>query len=149
MRKLVTNNKRASFEYFIIDRYEAGIQLEGTEIKSIRNKTCSISESYIQIKNQEMYLFNMNIPEYAYGNIFNHDPTRIRKLLMHKREILKLSMKVKKEGMTIIPTKVYFNDDNRLKVEIALAKGKHTVDKRESIKEKDQKRDILKNYKNR
>ena len=149
MKRLVTNNKKASFEYFIVETYEAGIELIGTEVKAIREKTCQISESYIQIKNNEMYILNMNIPEYTYGNVFNHEPTRIRKLLMHKKEILKMSMKVKKEGMTIIPLKVYFNNDNRIKLEIALAKGKHSVDKRASIKEKDMKRDILKNHKDR
>ena len=91
----------------------------------------------------------MNIPEYEHGSIFNHEPTRNRKLLMHKKEILKMSMKVKKEGMTIIPLKIYFNDDNRVKLTIALAKGKHTQDKRASIKEKDMKRDILKNHRDR
>jgi SsrA-binding protein len=149
MKRLVTNNKKASFEYFIVETYEAGIELIGTEVKAIREKTCQISESYIQIKNNEMYILNMNIPEYTYGNVFNHEPTRIRKLLMHKKEILKMSMKVKKEGMTIIPLKVYFNNDNRIKLEIALAKGKHSVDKRASIKEKDMKRDILKNHRDR
>ncbi|MBQ8206156.1 MAG: SsrA-binding protein SmpB [Bacilli bacterium] len=149
MKRLVTNNKKASFEYFIVETYESGIELIGTEVKAIREKTCQISESYIQIKNNEMYILNMNIPEYTYGNVFNHEPTRIRKLLMHKKEILKMSMKVKKEGMTIIPLKVYFNNDNRIKLEIALAKGKHSVDKRASIKEKDMNRDILKNHRDR
>lgn len=149
MLKLINNNKKATFEYFIVETYEAGIELVGTEVKAIRNKTCNISESYIQIKNNEMFIFNMNIPEYEHGNIFNHEPTRIRKLLMHKKEILKLSMKVKKDGMTIIPLKIYFNNDNKVKLEIALAKGKHTVDKRASIKEKDMRRDILKNHKDR
>ena len=149
MKRLVTNNKKASFEYFIVETYESGIELIGTEVKAIREKTCQISESYIQIKNNEIYILNMNIPEYTYGNVFNHEPTRIRKLLMHKKEILKMSMKVKKEGMTIIPLKVYFNNDNRIKLEIALAKGKHSVDKRASIKEKDMKRDILKNHRDR
>ena len=147
--KLVTNNKKATFEYFIIETFEAGIELVGTEVKAIREKSCSISESYIQIKNGEMFILNMNIPEYTLGNLFNHEPTRLRKLLMHKKEILKMSLKVKKEGMTIIPLKVYFNNDNRLKIEIALAKGKHTIDKRESIKEKERNRDILKNHKDR
>ena len=147
--KIVTNNKKATFEYFIIETFEAGIELVGTEVKAIREKSCSISESYIQIKNNEMFIFNMNIPEYTLGNLFNHEPTRIRKLLMHKKEILKMSLKVKKEGMTIIPLKIYFNNDNRLKLEIALAKGKHNIDKRESIKEKERNRDILKNHKDR
>ncbi len=149
MLKLVTNNKKAFFEYFIVEKMEAGIELIGSEVKAIREKNCSISESYIQVKNNELFLLNMNIPEYTYGNLFNHDPLRVRKLLLHKKEILKLSMKVKKEGMTMIPLKVYFNQDNRVKIEIALAKGKHNVDKRASIKEKDIHRDILKNHKDR
>ena len=149
MKRLVTNNKKASFEYFIVETYEAGIELIGTEVKAIREKTCQISESYIQIKNNEMYILNMNIPEYTYGNVFNHEPTRIRKLLMHKKEILKMSLRVKKEGMTIIPLKIYFNDANKVKLEIALAKGKHNQDKRASLKDKDIKRDILKNHKDR
>ena len=149
MMKLINNNKKATFEYFIIETYEAGIVLVGSEVKAIRDKACNISESYIQIKNNEMYIYNMNIPEYEHGSIFNHEPTRIRKLLMHSKEILKMSLKVKKEGMTIIPLKIYFNEDNRVKLSIALAKGKHTQDKRASIKEKDMRRDILKNHKDR
>lgn len=149
MRKLINTNKKATFEYFIIETYEAGIELVGTEVKAIREKICQIAESYIQVKNNEMFILNMNIPEYTFGNVFNHEPTRVRKLLMHKKEILKMSLKVKKEGMTIIPLKIYFNDANKVKLEIALAKGKHTVDKRASLKEKDMKRDILKNHKDR
>ena len=149
MRKLINTNKKATFEYFIIETFEAGIQLVGTEVKAIRDKTCQIAESYIQVKGNEMYILNMNIPEYTYGNLFNHEPTRTRKLLMHKKEILKMSLRVKKEGMTIIPLKIYFNDANKVKLEIALAKGKHTQDKRASMKEKDIKRDILKNHKDR
>ena len=149
MKKLINTNKKATFEYFIIETFEAGIQLVGTEVKAIRDKTCQIAESYIQVKGNEMYILNMNIPEYTYGNLFNHEPTRTRKLLMHKKEILKMSLRVKKEGMTIIPLKIYFNDANKVKLEIALAKGKHTQDKRASMKEKDIKRDILKNHKDR
>ena len=149
MMKLINNNKKATFEYFIIETFEAGIELVGTEVKAIREKTCQIAESYIQVKNNEMFILNMNIPEYTFGNVFNHEPTRTRKLLMHKKEILKMSLKVKKDGMTIIPLKIYFNDANKVKLEIALAKGKHTVDKRASLKEKDMKRDILKNHKDR
>lgn len=149
MKKLINTNKKATFEYFIIETFEAGIQLVGTEVKAIRDKTCQIAESYIQVKGNEMYILNMNIPEYTYGNLFNHEPIRTRKLLMHKKEILKMSLRVKKEGMTIIPLKIYFNDANKVKLEIALAKGKHTQDKRASMKEKDIKRDILKNHKDR
>jgi len=147
--KIINTNKKASFEYFIIETYEAGIVLEGTEIKAIRDKACQISESYIMIKNNEMYILNMNVPEYKYGGVFNHEPTRTRKLLMHKKEILKMLMKVKKEGMAIIPLKIYFNDENKVKLQIALCKGKHTEDKRQAIKNKEQNRDILKNHKDR
>ncbi len=146
MLKLVANNKKAFYEYFIIETYEAGISLYGTEVKSLRNKSCSIADSYINVKGNEMYILNMNIPEYSFGNLFNHEPTRTRKLLMHKKEIIKLAFKAKKDGMTIVPLKVYFNDDNRVKIEIALAKGKHVADKREAIKKKEQDRDIRKNY---
>ena len=95
MRKLINTNKKATFEYFIIETFEAGIELVGTEVKAIREKTCQIAESYIQVKNNEMFILNMNIPEYTFGNVFNHEPTRTRKLLMHKKEILKMSLKVK------------------------------------------------------
>ena len=148
MLKLIANNKKATFECFIIDTFEAGIVLLGSEIKSLRSKSCSLADSYIQIKNNEMFIYNMNIPEYPYANIFNHEPLRVRKLLMHKKEILKMSMKVKKEGMTIIPLKIYFNDNNMVKLQIALAKGKHVADKRESIKTKEVNREIQKRIKN-
>ena len=108
MLKLINTNKKASFEYFIIEKYEAGIELIGTEVKAIREKTCQIAESYIQVKYNEMFIFNMNIPEYTYGNIFNHEATRVRKLLMHKSEIKKLNNKVVLEGYTLIPLKIYF-----------------------------------------
>ena len=131
MQKNVITNKKASFNYFLEDKYEAGIVLTGTEIKSIRNNNVNIQDSYILIKNNELFILNMHIAEYKFGNIFNHDPFRTRKLLMHKKQILKLQQKLKQDGYTLVPTRLYFNDNNILKVEIALAKGKKNYDKRE------------------
>lgn len=147
MKKNVITNKKASFNYFLEDKYEAGIVLTGTEIKSIRNNNVNIQDSYILIKNNELFILNMHIAEYKFGNIFNHDPFRTRKLLMHKKQILKLQQKLKQDGYTLVPTRLYFNDNNILKVEIALAKGKKNYDKRESIKQKDIKREIQRKYK--
>ena len=147
MQKNVITNKKASFNYFLEDKYEAGIVLAGTEIKSIRNNNVNIQDSYILIKNNELFILNMHIAEYKFGNIFNHDPFRTRKLLMHKKQILKLQQKLKQDGYTLVPTRLYFNDNNILKVEIALAKGKKNYDKRESIKQKDIKREIQRKYK--
>ena len=147
MQKNVITNKKASFNYFLEDKYEAGIVLTGTEIKSIRNNNVNIQDSYILIKNNELFILNMHIAEYKFGNIFNHDPFRTRKLLMHKKQILKLQQKLKQDRYTLVPTRLYFNDNNILKVEIALAKGKKNYDKRESIKQKDIKREIQRKYK--
>lgn len=140
-------NRKARHDYFIEDEYECGIVLKGTEIKSIRNGSCNIGDSYGHIRRGELFLLNMFIGIYKEGNIFNHDETRTRKLLMHKREILKLSNKIKLEGYTLIPLKVYFKN-NKAKVLLGLCKGKKDYDKRESIKERDIKRDLAKkNYK--
>lgn len=147
MEKIIVTNKKASFNYFLVDKFEAGIVLTGTEIKSIRNNNVNIQDSYVIIKNGEIFILNMHISEYKFGNIFNHDPFRTRKLLMHKKQILKMQLKIKQDGYTIVPTKIYFNEKNKVKVEIALAKGKKMYDKRESIKEKDIKRDLQKKYK--
>ncbi len=149
MIKIIAENKKASFDYFLEVRYEAGIVLLGTEIKSIRNNACNLKDSYAIIKNNEMFLLNMHISEYKHGNVFNHEPLRTRKLLLHKKEILKIQLKMKQEGYTLVPTKLYINDSGKVKIEIALAKGKHNYDKRESIKEKDQKRNIQRHYKDR
>ncbi len=149
MAKIIVENKKASFNYFLIERIEAGIELKGSEIKSISNRACQIKDSYVVIRNGEIFIMNMHISEYKYGNIFNHDPLRVKKLLMHKKEILKLQLKIKQEGFTIVPTKVYFNDKRKVKIEIALAKGKKNFDKRESLKEKTIQRDLQKNYKDR
>ncbi len=141
--KIITHNRKSSFNYFLSDFLEAGIELTGTEIKSIRNNGVSLNDSYIVIKNHEAYILNMHIAPYKQGNIFNHDPLRTRKLLLHKREIYKLEAKVKEKSFTLVPTKVYFKQ-GRVKVEIALGKGKKDYDKRETIKERDSKRDIEK-----
>lgn len=137
--KIVAQNKKASFNYFLSDFLEAGLVLTGTEIKSIRNHNVSLNDSYVMIKNGEAYLFNANIAEYANGNIFNHDPLRTRKLLLNKREIRKFEQRTIKDGFTIVPTKLYLKN-GKAKIEIALAKGKKLYDKREAIKERDDKR---------
>jgi len=136
-------NRKARHDYFIEDEFECGIVLKGTEIKSIRNGSCNIGDSYGHIRKNELYILNMFIGVYKEGNIFNHEETRSRKLLMHKKEILKLSNKIKLEGYTLIPLKVYFKN-NKAKVLLGLCKGKKDYDKRESIKERDIKRDLSK-----
>ena len=139
-------NRKARHDYFIKEEYECGIVLTGTEIKSIRDGSCNIGDSYGHIRKGELFLLNMFIGEYKEGNIFNHQETRTRKLLMHKNEILKLDNKVKLEGYTLIPLKVYFKN-NKVKVSLGLCKGKKDYDKRESIKEKDIQREIAKKNK--
>ncbi len=139
--KIITTNKKASFNYFLSDFIEAGIVLQGTEIKSLRAHNVSLNDSYVVFKNHEAFILNMNISEYEKGNIFNHDPLRTRKLLLNKREILKYEQKVIKEGYTIVPTKIYLKK-GKAKVEIALGKGKKLFDKRETIKERDDKRNM-------
>lgn len=139
-------NKSARFNYFVIDEYEAGIVLTGTEIKSVRNGSCNIKDSYGIIRKGEVYLLNMFIGQYKEGNLFNHNETRDRKLLLHKKEIKKISKDIEVQGLTIVPLKVYFKD-NKLKVLIGVCRGKKTFDKRETIKERDIKRDVEKNLK--
>ena len=134
--KIFATNKKAHFNYFLSDFLECGIELTGTEIKSIRNHGCSINDAFVVIRNGECYIMNMNIAPYIMGNIYNHDPLRNRKLLLHKDEILKLAQRVQKDGYTLIPTKIYLKK-GRCKVEIALGKGKKLYDKRETIKERD------------
>ncbi len=147
MTNVIVTNKKAAYDYFILSKYEAGIVLQGSEIKSIRNHAVNLKDSYVVIKNQEVFILNMHIAEYSHGNLFNHDPFRTRKLLLHKKEILKMQLKIKQEGFTLIPTKLYFNEKGKVKVEIALAKGKKLYDKREAIKQREQKRELQKNYK--
>ena len=140
-------NKKAKFDYEIIDTYEAGIALTGTEIKSIRLGKAQLRDSYAVIRNGEVYLLNMHISHYEQGNIFNHNETRTRKLLLHKKEILKLRDRVEVEGLTLIPIKLYFKG-NKAKILIGIARGKKSYDKRESIKKRDIDRDLKKQYKN-
>ena len=141
-------NRQASFNYFIEDKYEAGIVLAGTEIKSIRDGKCNIKDSYVIIRNNEVFLLNAHISHYKQGNIFNHEETRTRKLLLNKSEILKLNNKLNIEGYTLIPLKIYFVK-GRAKVLVGVCKGKKNFDKRESIKEKDLEREMRKNDKYR
>lgn len=136
MMKIICQNKKANFEYFILEKFEAGIKLKGTEIKSIRAGKVNINDAYVIMKNNRPYILNMHIAKYDNGNIFNHDETRTRELLLHKRECLKLINKVKLEGLTIVALKAYFVG-SLVKIEIGLAKGKKLTDKRESIKERD------------
>ena len=140
-RKTVAENRRARFDYFIETTYEAGIALTGTEVKSLRVGEGSIAESYAEVKDEEVWLINANIPEFSHGNRFNHEPKRPRKLLLNMREINKMHGAVAREGMTLVPLSVYFNGQGRAKVELALAKGKKAHDKRDTIKERDWKRE--------
>lgn len=142
-------NRVARHNYFIDDTIECGIALTGTEIKAIREGNANIKDSYAIVRNREVILLNMFIGEYKQGNIFNHKSTRNRKLLLHKREILKLNDKIRLEGFTLIPLKIYFNKDNRAKVLLGICKGKKDYDKRESIKERDIKRGVEKALKER
>ena len=139
--KTVAENRRARFDYFIEDKFEAGIALSGTEVKSLRFGEGSIGEAYAEVRDGEAWLVNSNIPEFSHGNRFNHEPKRPRKLLLHTREIEKMIGAVERKGMTLIPLSIYFNSRGRAKVELALARGKQTHDKRQTIKERDWKRD--------
>lgn len=141
--KVIAQNKKARHEYFILETYEAGIKLQGSEIKSIRAGKVNINETHITIINNELFIVGMHVSSYLQSGGFNHDETRNRKLLMHKREILKLKMKREKEGYTLIPLRLYFKQA-LLKVEVAVAKGKKIYDKRESLKKEDQKRRMRK-----
>ena len=132
-------NRKALHDYFVKDSFEVGIELKGTEIKSIRNGSANINDSYARIKNNEVYLTNMYIAKYEEGNRFNHDERRERKLLLHKKEIIKLNYEIETKRYTLVPLKLYFKK-NKVKIELALAQGKKLYDKRESIKEKDMKR---------
>lgn len=140
-QKSVAVNRRARFDYHIEDKFEAGLALQGTEVKALRAGEATIAESYAEIRGGEVWLVNANIPEYSHGNRLNHEPRRPRKLLLNAREINKLFGAVEKKGMTIVPLSVYFNKTGRAKVELALAKGKQAHDKRASTKDRDWKRD--------
>jgi len=144
--KLIANNKKAYHDYFIDDKWEAGIELFGTEVKSIRMGKCSIKEAFVKIDKGEVYVYGMHISPYEKGNIFNKDPLRVRKLLLHKKEILKIFGKMKEQGITVVPLQVYFSG-SLVKIEIGLAKGKKLYDKRETIAKKDQKREAQREFK--
>ncbi len=144
--KLIANNKKAYHDYFIEDNYEAGISLAGTEVKSLRMGKCSVKESFIRIENGEMMVYGMHISPYEKGNIFNKDPLRPRKLLLHKYEINKMAGKIAEKGYTLVPLKVYFKG-SLVKVEVGLAKGKKLYDKRQDIAKKDAKREAEREFK--
>lgn len=144
--KLIANNKKAYHDYFILEKYEAGIVLHGTEVKSLRMGQCSIKEAFIRIENGEMFIYGMHVSPYEKGNIFNKDPLRVRKLLLHKSEINKLAGQIKMKGYTLMPLKVYFKG-SLVKVEIGLARGKKLYDKRQDIAKKDAKREAERDFK--
>jgi len=147
--RTVAQNRRARFEYHIEDTYEAGIALQGTEVKSMRQGEINIAESYAEVKGGQVWLINANIPEFSHGNRFNHEPRRPRRLLLHAREIRKLNGAVTRQGMTLIPLSIYFNARGLAKISLALAKGKKLHDKRETIKTRDWQRDKARLLKNR
>lgn len=144
--KLIANNKKAYHDFFIEEKYEAGICLHGTEVKSMRMGKCSIKEAFVRIENGEIFVYGMHVSPYEKGNIFNKDPLRVKKLLLHKQEIHKLAGKIAEKGYTLVPLQVYFKD-GRAKVEIGLAKGKKLYDKRQDIAKKDQRRESEREFK--
>ena len=145
-KKLIANNKKVYHDFFLEEKYETGIALAGTEVKSLRMGKCSIKEAFIRIENEEVIIYGMHVSPYEKGNIFNKDPLRPRKLLMHKQEIRKLIGKIKEKGYTLVPVEVYFSG-SLVKVEIALARGKKLYDKRQDIAKKDQRREAEKEFK--
>ena len=147
-KKLIANNKKAYHEYFLEEKYEAGIALHGTEVKSLRMGKCSIKEAFVRIENDEVIIYQMHISPYEKGNIFNRDPLRPKKLLMHKAEINKLKAKIAEKGYTLVPLQVYFKG-SLVKVEIGLARGKKLYDKRDDLAKKDAKREIDRAFKAR
>ena len=144
--RLIANNKKAFNDYFIDDTYEAGVELFGTEVKSLRNGKCSIKEAFIRIEKGEVYVYGMHVSPYEKGNIFNKDPLRVKKLLLHRYEIQKLEGKIAQKGYTLVPLKVYFKG-SLVKVEVGLARGKKLYDKRQDIAKKDQKREAQREFK--
>lgn len=145
-QKLIANNKKAYHDFFIDETYECGIALYGTEVKSMRMGKCSIKEAFVRIEDGEVFVYGMHVSPYEKGNIFNKDPLRVKKLLLHKYEINKLLGKIKEKGYTLVPLQVYFKD-GKVKVEIGLARGKKLYDKREAIAKKDQRREAEKEFK--
>ena len=148
MKSVEIKNKRAKFDYEWLDTYTAGLQLVGTEVKSIRMGKASIAEAYCYMTGGELFIKGMNVTEWSHGNIFNHDPIRERKLLLSKRELDKIEQALKDQGVTVVPTKLFISEKGWIKLNIAVAKGKKNYDKRQSLKEKDAKRDLarLKSY---
>lgn len=145
-KKLIANNKKAYHDYFVLEKYEAGIVLHGTEVKSLRMGKCSIKEAFIRVEDGEMFIYGMHISPYEKGNIFNKDPLRVKKLLLHRKEIDKIFGKMKEQGITVVPLQVYFSG-SFVKVEIGLARGKKLYDKRADIAKKDQKREAQREFK--
>ena len=145
-QKLIANNKKAYHDFFIDETFETGVVLHGTEVKSMRMGKCSIKESFIRIENGEVFVYGMHVSPYEKGNIFNKDPLRVKKLLMHRYEINKLAGKVAEKGYTLVPLQVYFKD-GRVKVEIGLARGKKLYDKRQDIAKKDARREVEREFK--
>ena len=139
--KIVAENRRARFDYFVEERLEAGLELRGTEVKALRGGEGSIAESYATVEGEEVWLINSHIPEYSHGNRMNHEPRRRRKLLLKGREIAKLHGAITRQGLTLVPLSIYFNSNGKAKVELAVARGKKAHDKRETIKERDWKRE--------
>lgn len=146
VKKLIAGNKKAFHDYFIEEKYEAGIALAGTEVKSLRMGKCSVKEAFIRIEKGEVYVYNMHISPYEKGNIFNKDPLRVKKLLLHKNEIRKIEGKIAQKGYTVVPLNVYFKG-SLVKIEIGLAKGKKLYDKRQDIAKKDQRREAERQFK--
>lgn len=140
--QLICSNKKASHDYHLLERFEAGMALRGTEVKSLRQRAANLTDAYVAVEGEELFLVGAHIAPYDQGNRQNHEPRRKRRLLMHKRQIMRLKGKVLEKGLTLIPTRLYFNDAGRAKVEIALARGKRTYDKRASIAKRDSERDV-------
>lgn len=145
-KKIIANNKKARHDFFIEETFEAGISLAGTEVKSLRMGKCSIKESFVRVEKGEVYIYGMHISPYEKGNIFNKDPLRVRKLLLHRYEINKIEAKLKEKGLTLVPLKVYFKD-SLVKVELGMARGKKLYDKRQDIAKKDQRREAERDFK--
>jgi SsrA-binding protein len=146
--KLIAENRRARYDYELLDRYEAGVALTGTEVKSLREGRVQLGQAYADVRDGEIWLVGASIAEYAQGNISNHDPDRDRKLLLHRREIDSLSGKVREKGLTLVPTRLYFKD-GRVKVELALARGRERIDKRRAIADRDAKRQMERAFRSR
>jgi len=144
--KNISENRRARHEYHFLELYEAGMELKGTEVKSLRMGKANLQDAYARVENGQVYVYNMHISPYVMGNRFNHDPERPRRLLLHKSEIMRLYAKVREKGLTLVPVRLYFSH-GIAKMELALAQGKHTYDKRDDLKEKESKREVARAFK--